>query len=343
MQKYFFYLFLPLFILSCDSSQSTVKPAHSGAAGEIIVVATMEDWNAGLDTIIRDDFQYYLQMLPQPEAAFTILHYTPKQFSMILERHRNIISVKINPEITAAQAKFALLKDKWSKQQLVLEIEAPSLDLVNELLEENIEDLVKIVDAKENERLSWLFSAYPAKPVMSLVERKFDVNLIFPKGFDVAKDSSNFLWLKREKSRNLSGNMYYIIQNLVIFTTPYVSEDSFDDSSLLDSRDHFVKKIPGPSTGSYMTTVYSFEDLDLYPIGEDVNIDGSYGRLIRGLWKMENDFMGGPFISLSTYDEKNNRIITVEGEVFAPKFDKREYLREMEAILFSLRFNKQDQ
>ena len=342
MKKYFFYFILPLFLFSCDSSNSSVKPAHSGAAGEIIVVSSKAIWEAGLDTIMRDNFQYYLPMLPQPEAAFTILHYTPKQFSMILERHRNIISVKINPELTDAQAKFDLLKDKWAKEQLVLEIVAPSLDVVKDLFDEKKEDLVKIIDTKENERLSWLFSAYAAKPVMSLVKRKFDVDLIFPKGFEVAKDTSDFLWLKREKSRNLSGNMYYIIQNLVIFTTPYESENSFDDASLLKSRDHFVKKIPGPSTGSYMTSVYAFQEMDLYPEGEDVNIDGSYGRLLRGLWKMENDFMGGPFISLSTYDEKNNRLITIEGEVFAPKFDKREYLREMEAILFSLRFNKQD-
>jgi hypothetical protein len=83
--------------------------------------------------------------------------------------------------------------------------------------------------------------------------------------------------------------------------------------------------------------------MDLYPIGEDVLVDGQYGRLIRGLWNMEGDFMGGPFISLSTYDENKKQILTIEGQVFAPKFDKREYLREMEAVLFSLHFPKEDE
>lgn len=342
MKKYIFYIILPIIFLSCDTSKSPVKPAHSGAPGEIIVVSSDAIWEAGLDTIIRDNFQFYLPMLPQPEAAFTVLHYTPDQFSMILERHRNIILVKINSELTPSQVKFDLLKDKWAKEQLVLDVEAISLDEIKNLFEENKDGLIKIINTKENKRLSWLFNAYPAKPVMSLVKKRFDVDLIFPKGFEVAKDSSNFLWLKREKSRNLSGNMYYVIQNLVIFTSPFDSESSFDDISLLETRDLNVKKIPGPSSGSYMKTVYSFQEMDLFPDGEDVNIDGEYGRLLRGLWKMENDFMGGPFISLSTYDEKNNRIITVEGDVFAPKFDKREYLRELESILFSLRFNKED-
>lgn len=342
MKKYLFYLILPFYLFSCDHSKTSSKPAHSGAAGEIIVIAQNTVWDAGLDTVIRDVFQNYLPMLPQPEPAFNILHYTPDQFSMILERHRNIISIKIDQNATQEKQKFELFKDKWAKEQLVLEIEASSIEEVANLLHEKEDDLISIINSKENTRLSWLFSAYPAKPIINLVEKKFDVSLTIPQGFELAKDSTNFIWLKREKSRNLSGNMYYVIQNIVIYTSPYDSEASFEDSLLLKTRDHFVSKIPGPSDGSYMTTVYSFQDLDLYPEGNDVTIDGQYGRLIRGLWKMQNDFMGGPFISLSTYDEVNKQIITIEGEVFAPKFDKREYLRELEAILFSARLSKKE-
>lgn len=340
MKKYIFYLILPLFLYNCDHSKSSVKPAHSGAAGEILVVTSNDVWNNGMDTIIKNAFQYYLPMLPQPEFAFTILHYTPEQFSMILERHRNIITITIDSTSAEREEKFQLLKDKWAKEQLVLEIEAPSIEVAGDLLKENVSDLITIINNKENKRLSWLFSAYPASPIMNLVDKKFDIELIIPKGFELAKDSADFMWLKREKSRNLSGNMYYVIQNLVIYTTPFDSDNSFNDSLLLKSRDHFVAKIPGPSHGSYMTTTYAFQDLDLFPQGIDVSIDGQYGRLIRGLWRVENDFMGGPFISLSTYDEVNNRIITIEGAVFAPKFDKREYLRELEAIIFSLKLAK---
>lgn len=339
MKKLFFPFIIFLILSACDHSENSTKPAHSGAPGEIIVISSDDLWNDGVDSLIQEVFQYYLPMLPQPEAAFTILHYTPAQFSMILERHRNIITVKLDPNLPIGQAKFTLLKDKWAKEQLVLEIVANSINEIGELLRKNGKDVIATINGKENDRLSWLFSSYPAKPAMGIVKKKFDIGLIFPQGFKIAKDSTDFLWLKREKSRNLSGNMYYIIQNLVIYTSPYDSDSSFTDLSLLKRRDHFVTLIPGPSYGSYMTTVYSFQEMNLFPEGKDVTIDGNYGRLIRGLWKMENDFMGGPFISLSTYDEKNNRIITIEGEIFAPKFSKREYLRELEAILFSLRLN----
>jgi len=57
---------------------------------------------------------------------------------------------------------------------------------------------------------------------------------------------------------------------------------------------------------------------------------------VRGLWRVEGDFMGGPFVSLTTVDEARNRVVTVEGYVFAPRYNKRNYLREVEAVVYSL-------
>ena len=45
--------------------------------------------------------------------------------------------------------------------------------------------------------------------------------------------------------------------------------------------------------------------------------------------------MGAPFIGLSAVDKKRNKVITVEGYVYAPKFDKLNYIRQMEAILYT--------
>ena len=56
---------------------------------------------------------------------------------------------------------------------------------------------------------------------------------------------------------------------------------------------------------------------------------------MRGLWKLEKAFMGGPFISHTILDESRNRVVTVEGFVYAPRLDKRLYVREVEAILYT--------
>lgn len=62
----------------------------------------------------------------------------------------------------------------------------------------------------------------------------------------------------------------------------------------------------------------------------------NYAAEMRGLWRMENDFMGGPFVNLSVLDISNNRVIMLDGFVYAPRFDKRNYLRQVEAIIYSL-------
>ena len=69
-----------------------------------------------------------------------------------------------------------------------------------------------------------------------------------------------------------------------------------------------------------------------------LNLKNNYTIEIRGLWNVYGDFMGDPFLSLTVLDEKRKRVITVDGYVYAPKFNKRNYLRQVEAILYSLEF-----
>ena len=48
--------------------------------------------------------------------------------------------------------------------------------------------------------------------------------------------------------------------------------------------------------------------------------------------------MGGPFVSLTQYDEQRGRIVTVDGYVYAGKKDKRNYMRQIEAIISTMKF-----
>jgi hypothetical protein len=67
----------------------------------------------------------------------------------------------------------------------------------------------------------------------------------------------------------------------------------------------------------------------------------NYAAETRGLWILENDFMGGPYIALDELDAVNQRIVSVFGYVYAPSKDKRNYLQQVEAMVYSLKMNKQ--
>ena len=53
---------------------------------------------------------------------------------------------------------------------------------------------------------------------------------------------------------------------------------------------------------------------------------------------MKNDFMGGPFASYLVYNEAQQKVVFVDGFVYAPSKSKRKYLQRLELVLSSLRF-----
>jgi hypothetical protein len=102
---------------------------------------------------------------------------------------------------------------------------------------------------------------------------------------------------------------------------------------ILPVRDSLCKAyVPGQFDGTYMTTEYR-----LPPSIEPTELAGRFGLETRGLWRVEGDFMGGPFLSYTLFDEENERIVTLEGFVYAPDMDKRRLLFELEAIMNSLK------
>jgi hypothetical protein len=101
-------------------------------------------------------------------------------------------------------------------------------------------------------------------------------------------------------------------------------------------RDSVLKvNVPGPSEGSYMATEVQFHK----PLYREFMYEGRYCAELRGLWRVEGDIMGGPFVSRSYYDEKNQQIVTAEVFVYAPQHKKRNKIRQMESILRSVELN----
>jgi len=54
---------------------------------------------------------------------------------------------------------------------------------------------------------------------------------------------------------------------------------------------------------------------------------------MRGIWESVRDKMGGPFYSYTFITADGKSCITVDGFVYAPQENKRDYLREVEAIV----------
>ncbi|MDX5320118.1 MAG: DUF4837 family protein, partial [Bacteroidota bacterium] len=104
--------------------------------------------------------------------------------------------------------------------------------------------------------------------------------------------------------------------------------------SLIARRDSVVKPfITGEAKGSFMAT-----DTQFPYFLETVDFKGHFARSYNALWTLKNDFMGGPYYSITAIDEKRNRLVTMEGFVYAPSKDKTRFLRELQGIIFGIEF-----
>ena len=79
---------------------------------------------------------------------------------------------------------------------------------------------------------------------------------------------------------------------------------------------------------------------------ESVDFLERYAYETRGLWYMAYEDStgsrqplggGGPFVNYTFYDQQQERIYMIDGTVFAPDYDKREFLRQMEVIAHTFR------
>jgi hypothetical protein len=83
--------------------------------------------------------------------------------------------------------------------------------------------------------------------------------------------------------------------------------------------------------------LYMETQLELPPRFKTLTFNGHYAKEMRGIWRYSDLSMGGSFVSYTFIDETTNRLYYLEGYVAAPGFDKRNLMREMEALVWTLK------
>lgn len=326
-------LILALFFVRCSDQHSRRLPAHSGRSGEVIVVMDGNPWTGNPGDSLREIMEVAYPMLPQIEPSFTLLHFLPSQMSDMLRRHRNIIEVIIGPD-SEGENKISVQREKWSSNQLYIKILATDDSSFYNLLNTQGQKINSLINRTETDRIQSLYRALPNKDLISHIKKKFGISLDLEGEYKIALESEDFIWLRRERVKYLSNTPHDITQGIFVFDYPYKSDTALTQAAVMAIRDSMLQLyVEGPKEGAYMTTEYRIP-----PESEAINLNDRYTLLTGGLWKMENYFMGGPFMSLTTLSNDNSQVVSVSGFVFAPKFDKREYIREIEAILLSTKF-----
>ena len=325
-------LLLACVLTSCSDKPRTAKKDRSaGGTAEILVVTqNNEQWEGMIGDSIRHYFLDYQYGLPQPEAMNDLAHINVSGFSDMFKKHKCILEVEIDPSIEKAKAETA--EDLWAAPQRYVKITAPNATSWVELFDSQKKVYKLWFDKVERERILSVFRPSIDNDVVNAIVKKMGFTLTVPQGFYIAKDEPNFMWLRKELERSSAC--------IVIYQTPYLDTAQFNVNSLVAMRNMMLQKyIPGPLEGSFMSTETEF----VPPLVTYVpDFPAGYAVEMRGMWKVENDFMGGPFVSYTFADSRTGNLVTVEGYYYEPNQKKRNQLLQLEAILYSLKFVEQE-
>ncbi len=315
------------FFLSCGSDTGDLRKKITGRAGELVVVISKQSWEGSPGEAIRQTLAQPQAALPQEEPLFDLIDVPHEAFKDIFRTTRNIVQTSISSNVDVEEVKFT--DDVWAFPQATVQITAKTPDRFVELFNENKSRIISYFLAAERERNTMNYNRVYEKAVYNILDQDFGVTLKVPPGFRVMEQKKDFLWVQFDTPE--------IFQGLVIYSYPFVSDSAFAIEYQLPIRDALLKKhVPGPTEGSYMTTEKRVDQ-----VFNVTKHNGNYAAEMRGLWRVENDYMGGPYISLSELDLANQRVISVFGFVYAPSKDKRNLLRQVEAMVYSLKLNNQ--
>lgn len=318
---------IAIILIGCKSDEKKERslPSATGPSGEILVVLEKGHWKGELGDSIRSVFEQFQYGLPQAEPMFDLVNLPPKGFKKIFKAHRHLFIVDITPKFKEPLVEAK--RNVWSQPQMVVKISADEPKDVMEVLGKKEEDFLNYYLTNDKLRVINAYKGVRNQELINKLKDQFQLKMTIPTSFYIAKKEEDFVWIRKE-TKHLS-------QGILVQVANYEDTTVFSHENIIKLRNRYTKKyVPGPNEGSYMTTD------TIYPAkSKRISFNGHYAVETKGLWRtVEGSVMGGPFVRYTVLDEKRNRIVTVEGFVYAPKYDKRDYLRQMEAILQTLEF-----
>lgn len=309
-----------LAICSCKST-TPLLPSVSGKAGEVIVVMDRDNWEGALGNDARELLASDCPFLAQREPLYNLVNVSPNGFADLFKIHRNIVIFNINPQLDTTGVFYK--HNVWANTQVVVQVSAYDTEGAEKLLSENGKTILSAIEQAERDRVIINTLKYEERTIAPEVEKKFGGVMHFPSGYKIKLSRDDFMWIADDKQ--------YVYQDVFIYKYPAEKDQPFSAENIIKHRNEMLQKyVPGMFENTYMTTSDFFT-----PQIEYIRYKGIHFVQTRGMWDVKNDFMGGPFVSHSFYTPDGKDIMVLEAFVYAPRYDKRQYLRQVESLLYS--------
>jgi len=355
-----------LLLTGTVACEGDYRPRATGEEGAITVVVDSTNWKGPLGEAIRSSLGPYVETLPTAERYFKL-----KQVDLDSERtyesvkdRKNIVFVaplsdstneanflrrRLSPEardaVLSGQQAVVEKPNLWRRSQRVYFVTAATAEDLVRALEDRGAEMRQSFKSVTLDRMEQeMFEKARQTGLEDSLMRTHDFAINVQHDFVLADqnrtDSTGFVYLRRvltDTWRNVM--IYYEEDARPAELTPEWITTTRDSLSRIYQRGNvagFMRtdyRRPLEVRETDFLDRYAYESRGLWhmvAISDSVDAEPSLGKYVElG--------MGGPFVNYSFYDQASGRLYLIDGSVFAPGYDKLDFLRHMEIIARTFR------
>lgn len=334
-----------LMLLGTASCGLQTKNEALGENDFITIIADSSDYDA-LGDVIENAFGQPF-FTPQPETWFTWQRFDLADL-LDHKRDRNILIVapldaegrmgeymrtaldsSVRTLVREGKEHVFVKKDLWYRGQTVVHLTGKTMEDLRDFMASNAQQLEYYFKQAWDERELAHLRSLPRETEIEqrlLDEHGFTFTLI--KSWFVAKDSSeiNTVLLRRQAPKETE--RWLMVHWLDTTNTALLTSDF-----ALATRNRLTEIL----YRTYDDSAWVVVDTTHYLQFDEVNFQDRFAIRMKGLWRMSDYSMGGPFVSYLFYDEQQRRIYFVEGSIFAPRYEKKKLIQDIDMIIKSMR------
>lgn len=345
--KYILTILLLSFIAACNNSPTnnsgskTILPDSNGSIDEILIVADPTHLADSTKKILFNTFSGAFEVLPQYEPTLISRFISYNKMTDLLTRFKTMVvitdldkegknrdfTLQNVPEkvLNDPDKSFYIKKNAWAEPQLIIFLFAKGKANLWQVIVDNGPYITELIQRYYEPFLKEiLFTKDHNYKLEKKLKEKYNLKMEIPKEYILAQEEDDFLWIRRETGVSS--------ENIMLYFQPYAFDRDIYNYGVQWRNMLGKKYVSTDLDSSYMTT-----DTILLVLPSIKALNGKEYIENRGLWKVQNDFMGGPFLNYLIPDEKNKRLIMMDAFIHAPGEDKRVFMRKAEVIFNTLK------
>lgn len=317
------------------------KDTALGEYDMITIVCDSADYNE-LEDVIENAFASPI-FTPQPERWFRLQRLDLGDL-LDRKRERNIVIIApmdaanstgdymrsaldsaVRGLVREGKENVFVQKDLWYRGQTVMHLTARTMSELRDFMASNagrLEYYFKSAwDDFERKRMLRLSREETIEEQL-LEDHAFSLAVI--QDWFVAKDSSDIGCVLLRRQSPLDTERWLLVHWI-----------DTDNTALLTNEFAFAtrNRLTEILYRTYNDSAWVVIDSANYLQFDEVNFQGRFAIRMKGLWRMNDYSMGGPFTSYLFYEETQKRIYFIDGAVFAPKYEKKKLIQDLDVMI----------